>query len=378
MAKYRQTVEPGIYRRIHPRTGQILPRLWVHYQRGRETIHEPVQTTRITEARKLRARRMTEAARGDPGRSSERLTVEQLLAGVVRTYELNAKASLRTVRSHVAAWNAAGWATRRAINITTESVEAQQQRWREAGTTNTTINRRCETLRRAFNLALRARLIPHVPHIPRLDPGVTQRGQYLPPGETVLLAEHLPTYVVELLTFAREYGIRRGQLSKTRRRYVDLERALILWPPHECKAREPHLLPLIDPGLGQVRRLMAAARPWCPYLFHGPRCAPGRHPHRQYGCVGDFKKAWRTACERAGLPVGRRAGGFTFRDTRNTAATELRAQGLEEADAMKITGHRTTYVFRHYDLGDVEALRARLELARRQLVPRARRPHTVP
>src|SRR5437762_5066908 len=35
---------------------------------------------------------------------------------------------------------------------------------------------------------------------------------------------------------------------------------------------------------------------------------------------------------------------------RNTAATDLRAGGMDEADAMKITGHKTAHVFRHYDL----------------------------
>ena len=39
---------------------------------------------------------------------------------------------------------------------------------------------------------------------------------------------------------------------------------------------------------------------------------------------------------------------------------------MEEADAMKITGHTTNHVFRHYDIGDVEALRDRLARAREQ------------
>ena len=53
-----------------------------------------------------------------------------------------------------------------------------------------------------------------------------------------------------------------------------------------------------------------------------------------------------------------------FHHTRNTAATNLRAAGLDEADAMKITGHQTAHVFRHYDIGNVEALRERLAHSR--------------
>jgi integrase len=70
------------------------------------------------------------------------------------------------------------------------------------------------------------------------------------------------------------------------------------------------------------------------------------------------------ACKAGGFPVGRKAGGFTFHHTRNTAATNLRTGGMDEADAMKITGHQTAHVFRHYDLGNVEALRERLAKSR--------------
>ena len=34
---------------------------------------------------------------------------------------------------------------------------------------------------------------------------------------------------------------------------------------------------------------------------------------------------------------------------------------------MKITGHQTAHVFKHYDLGDVDALRDRLTRARAQV-----------
>lgn len=80
----------------------------------------------------------------------------------------------------------------------------------------------------------------------------------------------------------------------------------------------------------------------------------------------EFGRAWRTTCKEAGVVAGRKAGGYTFHGTRHSAATSRRAGGLEEADAMKITGHQTSHVFRHYDIGDVDALRARLAHARRR------------
>ena len=50
--------------------------------------------------------------------------------------------------------------------------------------------------------------------------------------------------------------------------------------------------------------------------------------------------------------------------TLSPAATNLRAGGMDEADAIKVTGHQTAHVFRHYDIGNVEALRERLARSR--------------
>jgi hypothetical protein len=131
--------------------------------------------------------------------------------------------------------------------------------------------------------------------------------------------------------------------------------------PHQD---EPHTLVLEGTSLELIVSLMKKPPIHCNYLFHGPRCAPGHRPSKRYGCVGDFKRAWRTALKAAGLPVGRKHGGFVFHHTRNTAVTNLRASGLEEADCMQVTGHQTARVFRHHDCGVVEALRQRIAAAR--------------
>jgi integrase len=199
-----------------------------------------------------------------------------------------------------------------------------------------------------------------VPYIPRLKEH-SPRGRYIPPADLAHIRGHLPPYLHDLLSVAYDDGIRRGQLSRTLRRYVDLEREVIEWPAEECKRDEPHVVPLEAGGTPDVvRRLMESPPLWCPYLFHGPRCAAGHAPSKRYGCVGDFKKAWAAACKAAGFPVGRKHGGFTFHHTRNSAVTNLVASGITETDAMKVTGHTTAHVFRHYDIGDVEALRDKL------------------
>jgi hypothetical protein len=60
------------------------------------------------------------------------------------------------------------------------------------------------------------------------------------------------------------------------------------------------------------------------------------------------------------FPVGRKSGGYVFHHTRNSAVTNLVASGKLETDTMKVTGHNTAHVFRHYDIGNVDALREKL------------------
>jgi integrase len=225
---------------------------------------------------------------------------------------------------------------------------------------------------------VRAKKLYFVPYIPRLKER-SSRGRYISPADLAAILLHLAAYLRDFLAFAYDDGIRKGQLARTLRRYVDLERQVIAWPAEECKREEPHVVPLEAGGtLDIVHRLMESAPLWCPYLFHGPRCAPGRTPSKLYGCVGDFKTAWASACKKAGFPVGRKRGGYVFHHTRNSAVTNLVASGITETDAMKVTGHTTAHVFRHYDIGDVEALRDKLARRREYVAGRPSRSKIVP
>jgi integrase len=371
MKKTMETVEPGIFRRVDPRSGKVLPRLWIHYP-GREghTEREPTHTTSIVQARKLRAKRLEQHGRGEPGRSAEEVRVNDLLDALVTNYAVNRRASQRTLKSHLEILRPA-IGHLRAIDCTMDVIERWQLKWQEAGTTAATVNRRCTSLRRAFSLAQRARKVHFVPYVPRLAEH-SERGRYIAATDATVLADHLPVYLYDFFAFAYDHGARKGQLARTLRRFVDLDRGLVVWPPDECKAREAHTVPLEGAGLRIVQRLMGRPPLWCPYLFHGPRCAPGRAPSKVYGCIGDFKKAWTVACRKAGFPVGRRAGGYVFHHTRNTAATNLRAGGVDEADCMKVGGWKTAHVFKHYDLGNVDALRERLARARKKTAVIAR------
>ena len=127
---------------------------------------------------------------------------------------------------------------------------------------------------------VRARKLPFVPYVPRLKEE-KNRGRYIAPKDASAISEHLPEYARDVFRLALVLPNRRGQLSRTLRRFVDLDRGVIEWPAAECKADEPHTVPLVSEAHAIVERAMERAVPHCPFLFHGPNCRPGRTPSRR-------------------------------------------------------------------------------------------------
>ena len=78
--------------------------------------------------------------------------------------------------------------------------------------------------------------------------------------------------------------------------------------------------------------------------------------HRDGEPIGNWYKRWRTACKEAGYE-GRR-----FHDLRRSAVRHLRRAGNPEVDCMAITGHKTAYTFRRYDIIAIDDKRRALGL----------------
>lgn len=105
------------------------------------------------------------------------------------------------------------------------------------------------------------------------------------------------------------------------------------------ETRKPETMPL-EGELGEIieRRRQAAViqeenkeQRFVEFVFH--------HGGKR---IVDFRRAWATACKEAGVP------GRLFHDLRRTAARNMIEAGVQQAVAMKITGHRTDSMFRRY------------------------------
>src|SRR5438093_1831698 len=96
---------------------------------------------------------------------------------------------------------------------------------------------------------------------------------------------------------------------------------------------------------------------WRPLQKRLGRVIPALFPHmggrgrRRGDQIKDFRKAWKAACEAAGVP------GRLRHDFRRTAVRNMERNGVSRSTATKLTGHKTEAVYRRYAIVSDQDLR---------------------
>jgi integrase len=239
--------------------------------------------------------------------------------------------------------------------ITTYTVQRQRE-----GAANASVNRELATLSRMLRLAYENQKLLRLPVMRRLKEADPRAG-FFDVAQFEAVRRHLPIDLQVAVTLAYTYGWRvRSEILTLERRQVDLEAGTIRLDPGMTKNDDgrvvyltPELKALLADQLERVETLQRRTERIIPYLFphlRGKRAGTRRR---------DFRKAWKTACNRAGVP------GRIRHDFRRTAVRNMVNAGVAERVAMTVTGHKTRAVFDRYHIvspADLQDVARRLAL----------------
>lgn len=300
---------------------------------------ETVTARNATEAAGIRNARLADIAKGIPvSAKPNRIRFEELCADVVNYYIANKLRSMSDIEARYRLHIIPAFGNRRAASITTADLTAYLVR-RESEIPKPsmgTLNRELEAIRRAFKLALQGKKILSMPHVPvRKENNV--RSGFFTRDEVERLCSHLPEPLASFVRLAFLTGWRKEELRGLRWSNVDFEAGELRLDPGTTKSGDGRVFPMSD----EIRTLLGNVPKKGLYVFP----------------IGEFRKTWKTACFKAGLPCILNTKGKPlrairiFHDLRRSAVRELvRSQGLSEREAMTLTGHKTRSVFDRYSV----------------------------
>lgn len=311
---------------------------WIaFYHRGKE-IRQSARSENEGQARKPLKKRIGEISSGRFIPDEEKLAFEELVADLKNDYRINGRRSLKTVEYYLPHLRGF-FGFDRALDITQDRVRAYQTHRLNEGASNATVNREVATLGRMLSLAAGAGKLSRKPRFSMLEENNVRQG-FLEHGDFLRLMGNLPGELSQVAEFLYLSGWRKGEALKLEWRDVDMQGRAVRLRIENSKNKEARVLPLTGRLWEIVQEQAKSRRLDCPYVFH-----------REGRKIGDFKKAWATACKRSGLE------GTLVHDLRRCAARNLSRAGVPEAVAMEITGHKTRSMYRRYRIVDEKDLR---------------------
>ncbi len=369
--------------RIYLRKGS--PFYWCEYWLRGKQYRESTDQTDEDKARKFLRNKLKEVfadqigARTFISPKQQRVSVGELLDSLECDYKLRGKWNVK-VNSNVKPLREF-FGERRAVDLTSDSVSAYIESLREQGYSAATCNRRTQLLGQAFKLAVRTKKLASAPFIPRLSEVGNERQGFFETEHLDAVLENLPEYLRDFAKCGFLIGWRKSSLQSLR--WSDVADDVIYLRAEHSKTRKPESVP-IEGELRDIIDRRRAAAVWQSKDGQGHFSEYVFHDHGQP--VGDFRKAWASACCAAGVgklvcptcranvddkskceECGRtwkreelRYTGAIFHDFRRTAARNLVRAGVPVPVAMKITGHRTDSMFRRYAIVSEEQKREAL------------------
>jgi integrase len=349
----------SIYRRRYKTADGTIkesPTIWLKYYRDGKPLRESSGTSKEGEAKRLLRLREGDCARGVPiSPKVGRVKVSELLTDVLIDYQVNGKRSLRDIESKLRLHLLPFFGHRRAAAITTADCNRYIALRQSEGATNATTNRELATIKRAYNLAIQAGKVLHRPHVPMLKESAPRRG-FFERADLDSLRRHLSPSLQRIVSFAYVTGWRiPSEVLTLQWRQIDFDAGTVILDAGTTKNDEARVFYMTK----ELRTILEDQRAFTdqsqralgviiPYVWHR---ASGKQ-------IKGFRKAWATACRKAGVP------GAIPHDFRRSAVRNLVRAGVPERVAMQMTGHKTRSVFERYNIvspGDLQDAAKRLE-----------------
>lgn len=316
---------------------------WIQYSVRGKRYRESSGSTDHAAATRMLRQKIADVVGGKPvGPRVDRTTLADLLALVEARYKADDRRSAVRVRiaaKHLTRILGAGC---RARDIGASTVTTYQVRRLEEGAARGTINYEVSTLRRGFGLAIEDERIALQPKFKMLKLDNVRKG-FFEPEQSRAVMRHLPEHLIPFCRVAYITGWRRGELTSRMWKHVDFAKGLLRLDPGETKNGEGREFPFTP----ELRAILQAQRERVGEISKATgRIVPWVFCQDNGSALYDFRKAWASACRKAGVP------GRLVHDFRRTAVRNLERAGVPRSSAMKLTGHRSESVYRRYAIVD--------------------------
>ncbi len=330
------------------RTGEIkvcrtwTMKLWVN---GKPLKRSSGTTSRALASKQLEQWK-AEVRQGAYVPNADNTRFDDLAALLINEYRANARKSLDRVEDaidHLGEF----FKGYRASAISTDRILTYVRQRQDQGAANATINRELAALKRMFRLGEKAGKVVRRPYIDMLQEHNARTG-FFERDEFHAVLAHLPDDLKAVFEVAYITGWRvKSEILTRQWAHVDFQSGWLRLEPGETKNKEGRQFPL-TPDLRaalerQRERTLAVEKVpgvCVPWLFH-----------RSGKPIKSFRRAWVTACKKAGV-LDR-----IPHDFRRTAVRNLERAGVPRSTAMKMVGHKTESIYRRYAIVDEAMLK---------------------
>ena len=206
----------------------------------------------------------------------------------------------------------------------------------------------------AYLVAVKRGHLSRVPCIEFLSEKGNARKGFCEESEFRAIHGFLPDYLQDLALFGYCTGMRLGEVRSLKWEY--LKGDVIELQAEDAKGdgdeRNARLIPMVGKDLAGILERRKIARQ---VKAGDTTTLTALIFHHNGNPIVDIRKAWKTACKKAGVP------GRLFHDLRRSAVKNLDEAGVSRDVAMQISGHKTQAMYSRYNIADVKRVRKALE-----------------